>query len=122
MRWTSPNRCGHRAKITLRRGVTDSDVPFGFFHAEHSVNSGGSDRIGTPPDFFGMSIGGPSREGFIIYPVVPAAQHRDQASAYEGAPYLHPDGKPHDFTFEWAPAADGSGTDDRHARRQALQS
>jgi hypothetical protein len=101
---TKPLRAS--GKITLRRGVTDSDVPFGFFHAEHSLNSGGSDKIGTPQDFLGMSIGGPSREGFMIYPSY-RLHNTDQASAYEGAPYLHPDGKSHDFTFEWAPAADG---------------
>ena len=33
-------------KIALHRGVSDSDVLFGFFHSEHSLNSGGSDRIG----------------------------------------------------------------------------
>jgi hypothetical protein len=62
-------------KVSLRRAVTDSDVLFGFFHAEHSLNSGGSDKIGTPPDFFGVSIGGPSREGFM-FPCLPFAHDR----------------------------------------------
>jgi WD domain, G-beta repeat len=107
MNLTRPLRAS--GKITLRRGVTDSDVLFGFFHAEHSLNSGGSDKIGTPPDFLGVSIGGPSREGFMIYPAY-RLHNTDQGSASEGAPYLRPDGKPHDFTFEWTPAADGSGS------------
>ncbi|MEO7318720.1 MAG: hypothetical protein ABIZ56_07005, partial [Chthoniobacteraceae bacterium] len=32
-------------KVSLRRGVTDSDVLIGFFHVEHSLASGGSDAI-----------------------------------------------------------------------------
>ena len=55
-------------KVSLRRAVSDSDVLIGFFHAEHSLQSGGTDAIGTPPDFLGVSIGGPSREGFMFAP------------------------------------------------------
>jgi len=43
-------------KVILCRGVTDSDVLFGFFHSEHSLDSGASDRIGQPPDFLGVVI------------------------------------------------------------------
>jgi hypothetical protein len=88
-------------KVSLRRAVTDSDVLFGFFHAEHSLNSGGSDKIGTPPDFFGVSIGGPSREGFMFSPAY-RLHTTEQKSAARG-PYLHPNGKPHDFSIEYTP-------------------
>jgi hypothetical protein len=83
-------------------------VLFGFFHAEHSLNSGGSDKIGTPPDFFGVSIGGPSREGFMFSPAY-RLHTTEQRSADRGA-YLLPNGKPHDFSIEYTPpSADKPG-------------
>ena len=54
-----------------------------------------------PPDFVGVSIGGPSREGFMIYPAY-RLHNTDRASVGRG-PYLHPDGTPHDWTFEYTP-------------------
>lgn len=88
-------------RICLRRGVTDSDVPFGFFHAQHSLQSGGSDRRSTPPDFLGFIVGGPSREGFMLVPAY-RLHGTEQASAERG-PYLLPDGTPHDWSLEYAP-------------------
>jgi hypothetical protein len=88
-------------KVSLRRAVTDSDILFGFFHAEHSLDSGGSDRIGLPPDFIGVSIGGPSREGFMLNPAY-RLHNTERASADRG-PYLLPNGKPHDFAIEYTP-------------------
>jgi hypothetical protein len=93
-------------KISLRRAVTDSDVPFGFFHARHSLDSGGSDRISTPPDFLGVIIGGPSREGFMFVPAY--RLHNTEGRSAAHAPYLLPDGVPHDWTFEYKPP--GAGT------------
>jgi hypothetical protein len=96
-------------KIALRRGVSDSDVPFGFFHAEHSLNSGASDAIGTPPDFLGFSIGGPSREGFMIAPAY-RLHDMERQSASRG-PYLLPDGKSHEWTLNYSPpTADRPGS------------
>jgi WD40 repeat protein len=96
-------------KVSLRRGVTDSDVLLGFFHAEHSLASGGSDAIGMPPDFLGVSIGGPSREGFMISPAY--RLHNTERRINERGPYLHPNGTSHDWTLEYTPGAgDGPGT------------
>jgi WD40 repeat protein len=92
-------------KITLRRGVTDSDVLFGFFHSEHSLASGGSDAIGTPPDFLGVSIGGPSRDGFMFSPAY--RLHNTETGHSERGPYLLPNGKTHDWTLEYAPGENG---------------
>jgi hypothetical protein len=88
-------------KISLRRAVTDSDIPFGFFHAQHSLDSGSSDRISTPPDFLGVIIGGPSREGFMLVPAY--RLHNTERSSAEHAPHLLPDGAPHDWTLEYNP-------------------
>jgi hypothetical protein len=90
-------------KITLRRGVSDSDVPFGFFHAEHSLHSGGTDRFGTPPDFLGAAIGGPSREGFLFAPSY--RLHSTKPTTSYPAPYIYPDGASHDWTIEYTPPA-----------------
>jgi len=96
-------------KVSLRRGVSDSDVLLGFFHAEHSLDSGGSDRIGTPPDFLGVSIGGPSREGFMFCPSY--RLHNTERRTAERGPYILPNGAPHDWTLEYSPAtADGPGS------------
>jgi WD40 repeat protein len=92
-------------KVSLRRGVTDSDVLLGFFHSEHSLASGGSDAIGMPPDFLGVSIGGPSREGFMFSPAY--RLHNTERKIADMGPHLLPDGKPHDWTLEYT--VDDSG-------------
>lgn len=88
-------------KVSLRRAVTDSDIPFGFFHAQHSVDSGGLDRISTPPDFLGVIIGGPSREGFMFVPAY--RLHSTERKSADHGPYLLPDGAPHNWTLEYKP-------------------
>lgn len=93
-------------KVSLRRAVTDSDVPFGFFHARHSLESGGSDRISTPPDFLGFIVGGPSREGFMLVPAY--RLHGAETRGAERGPYLLPDGTPHDWTLEYKPPRDNA--------------
>lgn len=92
-------------KIVLRNAVSDSDVPFGFFHAEHSLNSGGTDASGTPPDFLGFSIGGPSREGFMIAPAY--RLHNTERNSASRGPYILPDGKAHDWTLNYSPPTAG---------------
>jgi hypothetical protein len=93
-------------KIALRRAVSDSDVLFGFFHAEHSLNSGGSDRIMLPPDFLGVAIGGPSREGFYFAPIYSLHDHESKSA--ERGPYIYPDGASHNWTLAYAPGEGGA--------------
>jgi WD40 repeat protein len=88
-------------KISLRRAVSDSDILVGFFHAEHSLASGGSDAIGVPPDFLGVSIGGPSREGFMVAPSY--RLHNTERGSAQMGPHILPDGAPHDWTLEYKP-------------------
>jgi uncharacterized protein YjiK len=95
-------------RISLRRAVTDSDVLLGFFHATESLNSGGKDAIGTPPDFLGVTIGGPSREGFMISPCY--RLHGTETGSADRGPYVLPNGAAHDWSFEYLPpSADGGG-------------
>jgi hypothetical protein len=90
-------------KVSLRRAVTDSDVLLGFFHAEHSLASGGSDALSLPPDFLGVAIGGPSREGFMFAPAY--RLHNTERKSSERGPYLYPDGHSHDWTLAYLPVA-----------------
>ena len=102
----------------------------GFFHGEHSLNSGGSDRIMLPPDFLGIAVGGPSREGFYFAPIY--RLHGTETKSVERGPYIYPDSASHDWTFAYAPGTGGSDgainvTFDRHqvnlsmpARHQSL--
>jgi WD40 repeat protein len=96
-------------RLSLRRAVTDSDVLLGFFHAEDSLNSGGKDLIGIPPDFMGVTIGGPSREGFMITPCY-RLDNTERNSADRG-PYVLPNGEAHEWSFEFLPgSANGGGS------------
>src|SRR5207247_7201508 len=74
----------------------------GFFHSEHSLNSGGSDRLSTPPDFLGIAVGGPSREGFYFAPGY--RLHGKESKSAPRGPYIYPDGASHDWTFAYNPA------------------
>lgn len=94
--------------VSLRRAVSDSDVLIGFFHAEHSVQSGGTDSIGTPPDFLGISIGGPSREGFMLAPAY--RLHNTEKQTAGRGPYIYPNGTSHEWTLEYSPASADHGS------------
>lgn len=93
-------------KVCLRRGVTDSGVPIGFFHSKDSMAVNPSQENGLPNQFLGISTDGPSREGFPFAPTYRVGDGRGHAPA-EGAPRLYPDGTAHDWTLEYSPAAAG---------------
>jgi hypothetical protein len=97
-------------KVSLRRGVSDSTTLIGFYHSAHSLFVNPSQQFGTPKDFLGAAIEGPSGEGFYFYPVY--RNHNDGASSGMGTnpPRIYPDGAGHDWTLEYDPAAaDGNG-------------
>ena len=97
-------------KVTLRRGVTDSTTLVGFYHSTRSLQVNPSQDAGTPQNFVGVAIEGPSREGFYFYPV-----YRNQAGGRSSGmgnnpPRIYPDGVTHDWALEYDPAAaDGLG-------------
>lgn len=97
-------------KVCLRRGVSDSTSLIGFHHATHSLQVNPSQQFATPRDFLGIAIEGPSSEGFYFYPVF--RNHADGTRDGAGAnpPRIYPDGRTHDWTLEYNPAAaDGNG-------------
>ena len=66
-----------------------------------------SQQHGTPKDFLGAAIEGPSGEGFYFYPVY--RLHGDDTSSGMSAdpPRIYPDGATHDWAIEYDPAAAG---------------
>jgi hypothetical protein len=94
-------------KVSLRRAVSDSDVLFGFFHSQHSLDSGKSDAIGTPPDFLGVAVGGPSREGFYFGPAY--RLHTTEKKNSQSGPHILPNGESHNWTLEYRPGAAEAG-------------
>jgi hypothetical protein len=94
-------------KVCLRRGVSDSTTLIGFYHSGHSLWVNPSQQFGTPKDFLGAAIEGPSSEGFHFYPVY--RNHGDGKSSGMGAnpPRIYPDGATHDWTLDYDPAAAG---------------
>ncbi len=80
----------------------------GFFHSEHSLDNGGSDSFSVPPDFLGVRIGGPSREGFFFAPAYRI--HGPQEKTLDGGPFIYPNGATHTWACEYNPgAANGRG-------------
>lgn len=94
-------------RVCLRRGVTDSTVLIGFYHSRDSMAANPSQQSGLPKCFLGVSVEGPSREGFYF---APAYRGRDAGRgriAGNRPPPIYPDGMPHDWTLEYSPAAAG---------------
>ncbi len=92
-------------KITLRRGVSDSTSLFGFFNSKHSVEVNPSQSHGTPRDFFGFAVEGPSGEGFYVYPTCRSDGDEAGVAPYAEAPRIYPDAVTHDFCFHFDPAS-----------------
>ena len=98
-------------RVALRRGVTDSTVLFGFFHAEGSTRVGPSQQSGFPENFLGVAIEGPSRDGFFFYPVysTDAEATAGYAPASASPPQILPDSASHGWTLRYDPAAGAGG-------------
>ena len=97
--------------IALRRAVSDSAVLFGYFNTQVSARtnrlSSTSWTQAIPKSFLGLSVEGPSREGFLFYPsfrTIGEARHNDS-----DAPQILPDGSVHRWTLEYAPREGKTG-------------
>ena len=97
-------------KVTMRRGVSDSTTSFGFYNSTHSLAVSDSQKYGTPRDFLGIYIEGPSRDGFYFYPFY-RGHAGDPAPGYpKDPPHILPDGSVHDWTLIYNPdEAEGKG-------------
>jgi hypothetical protein len=81
----------------------------GFFNAGESLKVNPAQDSGLPMSFLGISTDGPSREGFYFTPTYRlAGDARGQAT--ERHARILPDGRPHDWSFEFSPDANqGNG-------------
>ena len=95
-------------KVALTRAVSDSTTLFGFFNRAAAMRSNPSQSEGLPEGVVGVNIEGPSREGFYFYPVARPVGGNSVNASGAAAPHILPDGKPHDWTFDYDPAAAGA--------------
>jgi hypothetical protein len=97
-------------KVALRRGVSDSTTLLGFYHSKDSLEVNPSQSSGFPKCFLGVAVEGPSREGFLFYPAYRVGGDGQGYAAGADRPHILPDGKAHDWTLHYDPAAaDGCG-------------
>ena len=93
-------------KLAFTRGVTDSGGMIGFFHSKHSMEVSNRQDSGAPKCLIEMVIEGPSMEGFFVYPSYRMNGDLEGQNARDPNPLrIYPDGKPHDWSLEYEPAA-----------------
>jgi hypothetical protein len=94
-------------RVVLLRAVSDSTTLFGFYHAEHSMRVTDSQASALPRDFLGVSVEGPSGEGFYVYPSY-RVHDGEQGSGYpDSPPHIFPDGTVHTWVMEYLPGDPG---------------
>jgi hypothetical protein len=73
-------------RVCLRRGVTDSTVLIGFYHSRDSLAANPSQASGLPKCFLGVSVDGPSREGFYFAPAYRGGDADHGGVSSDGSP------------------------------------
>jgi hypothetical protein len=71
------------------------------------MRSNPSQDTGLPESFFGISTDAPSRDGFYFAPIYRIGEDARGTIADGTQPRLYPDGKSHDWTFDYSPTAAG---------------
>ena len=104
---TLDKRLTAAGKVALRRGVSDSTTLIGFFHSMKSMKVNESQSTGIPNSFIGVAIEGPSREGFLFYPLYRVDGGAQGVAAGDERPRILPDGQMHDWKFDYSPSANG---------------
>jgi len=94
-------------KISLHRAVSDSTTLIGFFHSTRSMKPSNSQSSGTPDDFLGLAIEGPSRDGFFLYPLYRFNGDLSGVARGTDRPVILPNRKSHDWTFRYTPTGAG---------------
>lgn len=93
--------------VSLRRGVSDSTTLIGFFRAEDAMRVEVSPRSGLPDSFLGVAIEGPSREGFLFYPLYRLNGRAEGHAQGDNQPHILPDGSSHRWSLRFQPDAGG---------------
>jgi hypothetical protein len=96
-------------RVSMRRGISDSTTLLGFFHSKHSIAESATAPVtGFPANFLGVAIEGPSREGFLFYPVYHLSNRAaDFARDTTVLPHILPDGSSHEWSLEFTPPTGG---------------
>ena len=94
-------------RVAMIRGVTDSTTLFGFYNSRDSMRQNGSQRESLPESVIGIQIEGPSRDGFRFYPVARFKAGVSQHPALRDFPFIHPEGKSHEWRLVYDPRAAG---------------
>lgn len=94
-------------KVSFNRGVTDSTVLIGFFHSTDSVRVSAEQGSSIPENFVGVSIEGPSAEGFLFYPTYGIDIEDQGTGSSNNAPYIFPNGDSHDWALGYDPNGGG---------------
>lgn len=89
--------------IVLRRGVSDSTTLLGFYHHQRSLRVNPSQDSGYPECFLGFAVEGPSRDGFLVYPVTRSGEGRHAYADGPDRPAILPDGRPHRWSLAYEP-------------------
>lgn len=96
--------------ISLRRGVSDSTTLIGFFHSTRSMEVSDSQASGVPKDFLGLAVEGPSREGFLLYPLYRFGSEVQGVANGDDRPQILPDGRSHNWRLSYLPSSAGGAT------------
>ena len=82
----------------------------GFYNSAESLAENPSQSSGFPRSFAGVAIEGPSREGFLFYPLYRTRRDGQDYARGDDLPHILPDGRSHDWSLEYDPAgAEGRG-------------
>jgi hypothetical protein len=95
-------------KVSLRRGVSDSTTLLGFFNSKASMAVSDTQPVtGFPANFLGVAVEGPSREGFLFYPVCHNSDGNARYASGADVPHILPDGTPHNWSLNYDPPQAG---------------
>ncbi|HEV8293219.1 MAG TPA: hypothetical protein VGP94_14890, partial [Tepidisphaeraceae bacterium] len=95
-------------KMAFTHAGSDGGASFGYFSAETKQKELAAKKTTDTANIVAIHIEGPSRIGHYFNPVF-ANSRGERISPNEG-PIIRPDGKSHDWVFQYKPHADGSGT------------
>jgi hypothetical protein len=106
---TLENHLQASGKVSFVRGASDSMMHIGFFDSTDSVRSSDTQTMHWPEDFLGVTIEGPSDEGFFFYPTYGLDPEGMGSVSTRGSnpPRIYPDGSAHEWTLDYDPSANG---------------
>lgn len=94
-------------KMAMRQGVSDSAVLIGFYHSNDSMAVSDHQSSLLPACFLGLVLEGPSREGFLLRPMLCTCKLDATENAIARGPHIYPDGTSHEWDLRYDP--DGAG-------------